>query len=110
MLKDVFVMKKGDTRPLFRAFLNDPDDNPINLSSSTVVMELWNLDTGNKLVVNGTTSKFSCTVVDGTRGEIVYNWADPITDYPGVYRGRFLVDNILSVPNEDYFVLKIEDL
>lgn len=100
----MFVIKQGDTLPMLEAQLFDPDGNPLNLDLCGVRFYMKNRylsDTINK----------QASIKDIENGIVQVIWEDGDTSKAGVYKCEFEVNmpdgNTITVPNDDYFLIKI---
>lgn len=106
-MADVSI-RKGDRLPaLTRQFLQGT--TPINLTSATVVFNLWNAATGTQAITNG-----SCTVTDALDGDVKYSWtAGDATlaagSYIGTFTATFSDSTTLTAPNNGMITVEIYD-
>ena len=99
------TIKKGDRLPvLARQFTLDGD--AINLTSSTVVFDMWNASTGTQVITAG-----ACTVIEALTGDVEYAWtATDATLTAGQYLGAFtatFTGRTLTAPNNGMIAIEI---
>ena len=97
---ETYHLKAGDTTPRLDATLLDSDDEPVDLSGVSVVLELLEPRGGDVALES------AMDVVDPESGTVRYDWGLNDTDDPGRYRAHFVVtypdDSIETFPTDDY--------
>jgi hypothetical protein len=80
-----FTIKKGDTRPVLSAFLQESNGDPIDLTGATVRVIM--------LPAGGGAAKVNAlaTIIDAPNGEIEYQWFEGDTDTAGGFEVEFEV-------------------
>lgn len=100
----IVTIKKGDTYPPLRAYLQMRTGTPIRIEGATVRLVLK--DEEDNIVLNKIV-----TIEDFNSGYVSYRWLPADTAVAGEYRGEFeitwLDGSILTVPNDGYFTLNI---
>ena len=83
MSTDVFYIKEGDRGPSITTTLLDPDNDPADLTSSTVAFRMS----------NGVTTIGGAGDIQGdpTLGVVLYDWAEDDTDEWGGYQAEWVV-------------------
>jgi hypothetical protein len=92
-------MKQGDLFPFEYTLMYD-DGTPIDLGVGTVKIYMT-LDDAESPTVDGE----DCAVITPASGIIRYQWTDPETSIPGMYRIEFVITfnggSTLTVPSND---------
>jgi hypothetical protein len=105
-----FVIKKGDLLPIITATLKDANNDPVDLTGTSVkfIMRL----------VGATTPKVNAAgVVDSNqvtnKGKVSYPWIAADTNAGGVYEAEWQVTfsgaKPETFPNDGYLVIKVMD-
>lgn len=107
-----FNLKKGDTSPDLKFFLQDGDGNSIGIANFNEVRFLMRGRRSTTLVVDEDTSG-NVTVTDPENGEVRYEWKSQDTETAGRFYAEFEVEysdgNIETFPNTDYIFINIEE-
>ncbi len=95
----------GDTAPVFRATLNDPAGDPVDLTGATVTMKIRDV---NHVAASRTVS---VTILDETDAEVGYDWVTADTETAGDYHMRIEAllasGKVMSWPNDRSWVLRV---
>lgn len=104
----MFKIKQNDTSPELGAILKDASGKPVNVTGSTVVLNMRLRSSGEIKVNRG-----PCDIVDGVAGSVKYPWQVGDTDTPGVYEAEYEVTYIAggveTFPNDGYKHVKVGD-
>jgi hypothetical protein len=100
----IITIKRGDTYPPLRAYLQMSTGTPIRIEGATVRLVLTDkTDTEvlNKIV----------DIEDADKGYVSYKWLPDDTATAGEFKGEFEItwmdESIVTVPNDGYFTLNI---
>ena len=113
MLTVDFYLGKGNRLPSLAKTLTDANEAPIVLDSSvsTVKFTLWDFARSTKKIDAG-----SVVIVTsgGLDGKVRYDWTDadkslPAGFYYGVFKITYTDAIVLTVPNNGYFVIQIQE-
>lgn len=99
-----FIIKKGDTRPKFRATLYDESGVVIDLTGASVTFVM--AQPGQTAKVNA-----AMTIVNPTGGIVEYTWVTADVDTAGAFRAEIQVTLAggakLTVPSDRYLGINI---
>jgi len=100
----MFTIKQNDTMPALQAQLIDVDGSPVNLDLCGVHFHMSKQN--GDIVIN-----MPAVITDIENGKVKYEWRNGDTAEIGVYRCEFEVNmpdgNIITVPNDRYFLISI---
>lgn len=110
---DVLTIRIDDTLPVLVLKITDEDGNTIELDDVNDAVELFMRTSGSPPSDAFTIDGEAMSITDGPNGVVSYSWQSVDTDTKGVYefwaRITFANGTIRSFPQEDAFVLIIED-
>ena len=109
-----FIMKRNDTRPIYKAQLTQTDPAnpanqiPVDLTAATQVRFLMKVNplTGTPKV------NAAATVTDAVNGKVQYTWAALDTDTAATYFVEFEVHwgtDLQTFPSDDYLSITIKE-
>ncbi len=101
-----FYLRKNDTSPAIRYYLQDHAGNPLNLVGGSVRFHMADQ--------SGTTKvDAAATVEDEDTAEVSYAWAATDTDTAGSYIAEWEITysdgTVETVPNDGYLSIQIQD-
>lgn len=109
-----FIIKRNDTRPIFKAQLtqSDPLDPtnqiPVDLTAATQVKFFMRLTPNTGILeVAG-----DATITDAPNGMVQYTWVAADTDTAGSYIAEFEVHwgtDTQTFPSDDYLAITVKD-
>lgn len=110
-----FVIKRNDTRPIFKAQLTQTDPTgattnqvPVDLTTATSVKFYMRLTPNTGILeVSGTAA-----IVDAATGKVSYTWIAADTDTAGQYLAEFEVSwgtDKQTFPSDDYLTITVKD-
>lgn len=103
-------IKAGDTLPVLRVALRNPDGTPTDLAGKTLVLRF-----SRKNPANGTLTRQLSVVGAAADGVAEYawvagDWTGPTPIAPGIYRVEYLVEQAgtsMTFPNDGYDLLTV---
>lgn len=102
-----FDIKQNDTLPLLIANLKNSDGTAINLTSTTVLFKLININ-NDALIINT-----AATITSASLGTVEYTWTANDTSVVGEFKGEFEITfsggEVQSVPTKGYINIRIHN-
>jgi hypothetical protein len=103
-----FCLKEGDLYPPLQAYLKQADNTTLVLSEEdTVKFIMTPLNDRSTVIID-----VDANINSYAEGLVTYTWQEGDTDNPGLYQGEFVVmldgTTRMTVPNNDYFIIKID--
>lgn len=103
-MSTTFIIKRGDTRPVFEAYLQEQDGTPLVIDGATV-----------RLIVRGRQgvliNRAVMVIVDAATALVRYSWAVGDTATPGTLEAEcevtFADGGVETIPNEGYIPVRI---
>lgn len=86
MAAELFYVKQGDTLPLFRTTLKDAAGVGVNLTGSTVVLSMRNIEDNSLKITDGVVA-----LITPASGIVEYTWLTADTDTAGTFSAEFEV-------------------
>jgi hypothetical protein len=106
-MADSRALKRGDTYPFLRATLTDGDDEPIDLTGSTVRLTLRTKGTSPTTVVDDVV----VDIIDDVGGRVEYEWQAADTATTTSFDGEFKITwgdgEVTFVPTEGFFTITV---
>jgi len=106
-MSETFHLKTSDTAPKLVVTLVDDDDEAVDLTGSSVVLELLEPRGGDVAL------EAAMDLVDPDAGTVRYMWDDGDTDEAGRYRAQFTVtypnDDVETFPSDGYHDVLIHE-
>jgi hypothetical protein len=106
-MADSRALKRGDTYPFLRATLTDGEDDPINLTGSTVRMTLRTKGVTPTTVVDDVV----VDIIDATGGRVEYEWQAADTASATAFDGEFKITwgdgEVTFVPTTGFFEITV---
>lgn len=106
-MSDVFYINQGDTTPEIQTTLTDPNGDPADVTGASIQFKMAEARGGDSVI------DAAGTIVNGTQGEVRYDWSSGDTDSPGRYRAVFEVTyttgEVETFPNTGYETVYITE-
>jgi hypothetical protein len=101
-----FIIKQGDTLPIFTATVLDENGDVVDLTGASVQLVIRNLSSSSPAV------NAAVEITDPSAGEIEYAWESPDTAVADLYMGSLVVSpesgGQFTYPNDGYLSIAIE--
>lgn len=102
-----FYIGRGDRLPAITVNLVDSDGQTPNLSSSTVMFHMMDINTGTTITIS------TCSILDSPNAQVTYAWAAADTTSPLECYAQFEVTYpsglVQSFPNDHKILIHITD-
>lgn len=111
-----FSIKTGDTASAVYATLEDANGDAVNISGAAVMFKMGPLSGGTLVVARaGTVAQVGAGTVDGSKGNVVFNWGTSDLSTADWYRAEWEVTfsngAIETFPNDGFMLVAVtEDL
>lgn len=104
-----FIIKEGDTSPALLLQMQDSEQNPVNISGSSVQLIAVDEETGETVITEDTTGNLE--IVDAINGIVKYPWKSADTENARTLLYEFEVEYtdgaVETFPNDSYNVIEI---